>query len=119
MPYAMTGRGYSEVLQRLNQCGYDLPDDPDHRVNITMLSTAEKILKQDLNPVARYSSLFTKETTDEDKAEIDKINKLMQMILPDIYAGKEPDIEAAARKAGVYPETARDLVKQVLGKLGK
>jgi hypothetical protein len=42
-----------------------------------------------------------------------------QFILPDINAGREPDIESAAKKAGVDIKTARDLVKQVLGKIGR
>jgi hypothetical protein len=41
----------------------------------------------------------------------------MAMILPDINAGRKPDIETYAKKAGVNIETARDLVKNVLGKL--
>ena len=119
LPYAMTDRGYTEVIRRLNLCGYDLSEKPDHRVNITMLETAEKILKQDLNPVTKYSSFFSTPPSDEESAEIDKINKLMGFILPDINAGRQPDIESAAKKAGVDIKTARDLVKQVLGKIGR
>lgn len=117
LPSAMTDRGYAELIRRLNQCGYNLSDEPDHRVNITMLTTAGRILKQNFNPVARYSSLFAKEPSMEEEMEIDKINKLMELILPDINAGRVPDIEAVARQAGVDLETAKDLIRQIMKKL--
>jgi len=51
--------------------------------------------------------------------EIDKINKLMELILPDINAGRVPDIEAVARQAGVDLETAKDLIRQIMKKFRK
>jgi hypothetical protein len=36
------------------------------------------------------------------------------LILPDINAGREPDIEALAVKAGV--DIKRDLIRQIMGK---
>lgn len=43
----------------------------------------------------------------------------MRMILPDINAGRKPDIEKLAADAGVDIETARDLVKTLFDKYGK
>ena len=40
----------------------------------------------------------------------------MQLVLPDINAGRKPDIESLAKKAGVDIETAREMIRHVLEK---
>ena len=57
--------------------------------------------------------------TDRGYAEVIRRLNLCGYDLPDINEGREPDIEAAAKKAGVDLKTAKDLVKQVLGKIGR
>jgi len=114
---ALTDRGYSALVNALNNCGYDLPEEPDIRVNLTMLTTAETILKRDI-VLSNYDHLFEQETSQEDQERLDKINKLLGLVMPDINAGKEPDIESYARQADIDPEIARDVIEQVMKKFG-
>ena len=100
----------------INDYGYQFSDESFIRVNTSMLVTAKDILKKEL-VLNGYDGLFHIEPYEEVQGELDKLNAFMAMILPDINAGRKPDIEAMAKKAGVDIETARDLVKNVLGKL--
>ena len=47
------------------------------------------------------------------------INAFMSLILPDINAGRVPDIEKNAAKAGIDIETARNFYKAVSDKFGQ
>ena len=115
---AMTGRGFQELVSAINKYGYDFPDEPFLRVNTSMLVTAKDILKKKELTLNEYEQLFQIESPPEDKEAIDKLNVFMSLILPDINAGREPDIELLAGKAGVDIKTARDLVSQIMGKFG-
>jgi hypothetical protein len=112
---AMTDRGYRALAAGLNAYGHHFPDEPFICVNTSMLVTAQEILKKEL-VLNEYDHLFHRESTETNKEEIDKLNAFMQLILPDINAGRKPDIESMAKKAGVDIETARDIVRNVLGK---
>ncbi len=116
--YSMTDRGFNVLVNRMNNCGYNLSDEPDIRVNISMLTTAEKILKKKIR-LNEYESLFTPEPSGKKQENIDKINKLLEIVLPDINTGRRPDIEALAKKAGVDIETAREIVSKVINKINK
>ena len=113
--FSMTDRGFNALVNRLNTYGYDLPDEPDIRVNFSMITTAKKILKKDIR-LNEYESLFTTEPPGEEQGIINKLNRLMPMALPDVNAGREPDIETMAKKAGVDIETAREIMKKVMNK---
>ncbi len=115
---AMTGRGFNELVSAINKYGYDFPNEPFLRVNTSMLVTAKDILKKKELQLNEYEQLFQIESPPEDKEAVDKLNIFMNLILPDINSGREPDIESLARKAGVDIETARDLVSQIMGKFG-
>ena len=39
------------------------------------------------------------------------MNAILVLVIPEINEGREPDIEEAARKTGIAPDTASDLVK--------
>ena len=114
---AMTDRGFRALAAGINAYGYHFPDEPFIRVNTSMLATAKTILRKD--PVLNeYDGLFHIESSPEEKEEIAKLNAFMQLILPDINAGRKPDIESMAKKAGVDVKTARDMVRQVTEKFG-
>lgn len=113
---AMTDRGFSALAHRLNLYGFDLWEEPDLRVNPSMLRLAQDILKKkiELNP---DDALFTVKTPEKKQEKIDKLNHLLKLVLPEINAGREPDIEAMARKVGVDVKTAREVVGKVIKKL--
>lgn len=112
---AMTDRGYRELVTTINKYGFTFPEEPSIRVNTSMLVTAKNILKKEIL-VNEYDELFKVESSKEYKREIDKLNAFIALVMPDINAGRKPDIENLAKKTGVDIETARDLVKKVLGK---
>jgi hypothetical protein len=80
-----------------------------------MISTASDILKRKIRLI-EYEDLFSKETSQPDQENLDKINTLLRLVLPDINAGRKPDIKGLAKKAGVDIKTAKDLIKQIRGK---
>jgi hypothetical protein len=112
----MTDRGFQELVTAINKYGYDFPDGPFLRVNTSMLVTAKDILKKKELTLNEYDQLFHIESPPEDKELIATLNAFMQLVLPDINAGRKPDIESMAIKAGVDIETARDMVSQIMGK---
>ena len=114
--YSMTDRGFTTLADRLNGLGYDLYPDPDIRVTMAMIITTGKILKREIR-LNEYDPLFEKEQPAADNGTIDKLNILMAMALPDINAGRKPDIRSLARKAGIDEETASDLLNQIMDKI--
>jgi hypothetical protein len=113
---SMTDHGFSALVNRLNTYGYELSEEPDVRVNLSMVITAKKILKKNIL-LNEYESLFTTEPSEEDQKTLDKINRLMRMALQDINAGREPDIETMAEKAGIDVKTAREILGKVMKKV--
>ncbi|MCJ7446290.1 MAG: hypothetical protein MUO72_01215 [Bacteroidales bacterium] len=112
---SMTDRGFKALAEGLNDYGLNFSAYPFLRVNLTMLTTASDILKRKIK-LNEYEHLFTKETSPAERENLDKLNTLLKFVMPDINAGREPDIEALAVKAGVDIKTARDLIKQIMGK---
>jgi hypothetical protein len=112
---SMTDRGFTALTEGLNEYGYSFSADPFLRVNLSMISTASDILKRKIRLI-EYEDLFSLETSPSDQENLDKLNTLLKLVLPDINAGREPDIKALAKKAGVDIQTARDLIKQIMGK---
>ena len=112
---SMTDRGFSALAEGLNEYDYNFSADPFLRINLSMISTASDILKRKIRLI-EYEDLFSIETSQPDQENLDKLNTLLKSVLPDINAGREPDIEALAVKAGVDIQIARDIIKQIMGK---
>lgn len=113
--YAMTDRGFSELVKRLNGFGYNFSTEPDIRVGMSMIITAEKILKKKIL-LNNYDPLFEKEQPEQDKKNIEGLNNLLAMAISEINAGRAPDIKLLAQIAGVDEETAGTILKQVTDK---
>ncbi|MBN1132123.1 MAG: hypothetical protein JXR52_08710 [Bacteroidales bacterium] len=109
---AFTERGFERLVEALRECGYDFPDEPSLRVHPTMLITVEKILgkEPELN---EYEKLFRKKPDKESEAMLENLNKFMSMVIPEINAGRKPDIDAMAAKAGLDIKSARDFWNQI------
>lgn len=116
--FSMTDRGFSQLVSRLNACGYHFSDQPDIRVSPSMLVVAGQILKKKVR-LLRYDDLFEKESTEQEKEHLNRINEFLKMATADHNAGREPDIEALAQKAGVDVESARGILEQVEKRLDK
>jgi GH24 family phage-related lysozyme (muramidase) len=113
--YSMTDRGFKALIERLNSFGYDLYPDPDIRITMAMGITATKVLKREIQ-LNEYDSLFKKDQPIADKEAIEKLNSFLAMVLPDINAGRKPDIKSIARKAGIDEEMASTILKEVMDK---
>ena len=115
---SMTDRGFKALVNGLNKYGYDFSDEPLVRVNLTMLRTASEILRRNID-LLKYEKLFSKLSTPEEKEKLDKLNLLLEYLILDINAGREPDIASLAAKAGVDIEVAKNLVSQIMKKYRK
>ena len=113
---AMTDRGFSALVKGLNEFGYDFSSDPLIRVNLTMITTASDILKRKIR-LTNNDDLFIKDASHSTKKELDSINNFLGLVIPEINANLNPDVEALALKAGIDIQTARNLVKHIQEKV--
>lgn len=109
--YSMTDFGFQNLVEAMNQSGYDLPYRPEQRVNMAMLNTAGNILKKEMH-LNRYTDLFKKEIPEDEQAELDKINAFLNQLIPYINEGINPDLETLADEAGIDIEIAEELYRQ-------
>jgi hypothetical protein len=77
-----------------------------------MVNTASEILKKKIDLI-KYEKLFLKKSSPAEKENLDKLNHLISLALPDINAGREPDVKSLAEKAGLDFDAARDILDQV------
>ena len=115
---ASTDRGFLTLVNAINSFGFEFSEEPDVRVNMSMLITSEKILRKKIR-LNEYDNLFQVESSPKDKKMMDNLNTFMSLILPDINAGVTTNIEKYAAIAGLDVESARDLVKNLLKKFDK
>lgn len=113
---AMTDRGFEFLSSALNQQGYAVPEYPEIRVQTSTVHFTSKVVGREIavNPYERYFSTPADPAVDE---QLKKINTLLGLALPDINEGREPDVAALAREAGVEEEVARDLLKQAMKRI--
>lgn len=114
----MTDYGYQELARCLRGYGFNLTDDPDIRIHVSLLNVIRNLLKKDIiiNP---YSKLFEVKKTPENEDLTQKINQLLALALPDINAGIKPNAEALAKKLDMDPEVAKELLETVLNRMNK
>lgn len=113
---AMTDRGFRALVQAFEKVGLLFEEEPFVRVSITGLLTTRNVLKQ---PVVlnEYEELFSGPDEGEQNDETDCLNAFLRMVIPDINAGRTPQINELAAAAGVDPEVARQLVKDIQDRL--
>lgn len=115
---SMTNRGFNALVNGLNEYGFNYSDEPFIRVNLSMIITSSEILKKKIR-LTEYEDLFTKDTTPASKKNLEDHNTFIGLVLPDINEGIEPDINAAAKKAGIDLTTAKIIVKAMKGSIDK
>jgi len=109
---AMTENGYGQLVNKLKKCDINIPDGYDMRVNPTMFTTAANILNKKL-VFDEKESLFAEETSPADQEGVDKMNALLQLLMPVINANKKPDYKALEKETGFDVETIMSLEKQI------
>jgi hypothetical protein len=115
---SMTDRGFGALVRGLNKYGYEFSPDPFIRVKPSMLQTSSDILKRNIN-LTGYEELFRKESSPAEKKTLNLLNEVLTMAMTDINAGRKPDPESYAKKTGVNPQTARDIVAKALESIGR
>jgi hypothetical protein len=112
--HAMTYKGFERLIKKLSQDGINLPEEPDLMVSPGMISLAGRILRKKvaLNP---YEELFKKEP--ENNEQLDGLNKLLQLALPYVNSGQNPDVKKLANEAGVDEEAAREMLDAVIKRI--
>jgi hypothetical protein len=118
--HSMTDIGFRNLAKAMVKYGVNQDEYPQIRVHLPMLTTIKQILGVEiiLNEYAEY--FREADPLSEGQSEgINKLNELIAMLLPALNAGQTPDIEAAAKKVGVDPDTARDVVKMFQEQIGK
>ncbi|TVR13526.1 MAG: hypothetical protein EA391_14075 [Balneolaceae bacterium] len=113
---SMTDRGFRKLIDRLNECGYRLSYEPDVRLNMAMVKTANDILKKEIE-LNRYDKLFSIDDPDENPEGLENINTMLAALIPAIITGEKPDLDALAAQYGVDPETAREIYGQLSNKM--
>ena len=108
--HTMTESGFKLLVKDFNSLGYNIPDIPYLRVRLQMITTARSILKREI-VINEYEQLFRKDPDPVGDDFSKKINKFLELVIPQINEGREPDIEDAARKTGLDPATGTDVVK--------
>ena len=113
---ANTERGFEKLISKFNEYANNFNSDPEVRVQLSMLGLTEKILKRKitLNP---YENLFIEEVPESRQKETDKMNHFIRMAMPELNAGKTPDIKKLTNKAGIPVDVAQQLVEIFLQKI--
>ena len=113
---ALTDRGYKALARAIRRQGLDIPEEPDIRLHLPMITCIKSILGKELelNP---YEELFKVQYSPQEKANLDRLNQLLSLALPYINAGKDPDIAALAKEAGVDEESAREVLNQMVSRV--
>ena len=112
---SMTEIGFIKLIEDFNTYGYSFPSIPFLRVRPQMLLTTKDILKKKI-VLNEYESLFHEKTDPADTKAVEDLNAFISIVLPEINAGRTPDIERAVQKTGVHIETALDMVDMIMGK---
>lgn len=115
---ALTDRGYQELSAILNTYGIEAPQEPDIRLHLPMMHVIEKIFKRklQLNP---YAGLFDTPASPESEAAMSRLNRFMDLVLPYINSGRQPDVAALSKEAGIDPETGHDLFAKAIGRINE
>lgn len=113
---AMTEVGYAAVVKAMRRFDFDLADEPDFRVNASMIAIARDVLhkKTDGDPYEKY---FRKKVSKASEKELDKVNGILALIMPQINAGIKPDAKTLAANAGLDIKMVEALIDDLWKKV--
>jgi hypothetical protein len=112
----LTSKGFLKLVKRLNKLGFSLSTEPQFSVQLTMLETMSSMLRRNIsaNP---YAHLFEEEPDPVAEAEMARINRAMDRALPEINAGRMPDVKALARETGLDEAALTKIFRDTLSQL--
>ena len=117
--FALTREGFDALTRELIKSGLHIGREEDYSVGMSMLMTMQEILNKKIK-LNEYEALFP-EIIDNPipQKDLDNINRFMNLLLPYINAGKQPDITALAQQSGIDPEEAQSFFQQIKNKFGR
>lgn len=110
---ALTDQGYFEMANSLNEYPVNIPDEPDIRVHLPMIITIQNLIDKDFE-FFKFNRFFEPAASSENDPLTGRLNELLELAIPYLNAGKEPDIDAMARQVGINPELARELLQHTM-----
>ncbi|MBC8316020.1 MAG: hypothetical protein H8E51_11010 [Bacteroidetes bacterium] len=117
--FAMTREGFDALTRMLIQSGLHIGGEEDYSVGMSMLMTMQEILNKKIK-LNEYEKYFPEKNDNTvPQKELDNINRFMNLLLPYINAGTQPDLSTLARQAGIDPEEAQSLYDQLKNKFGR
>ncbi len=114
---AMTQRGYAVLAEALRKHRLPVEEEADIYLRPAMLTATEELLKREIE-LMPYELLFEKEDPEVEE-ELEKLNAFIGLALPDLNAGKEPDVERLAAQVGLDLEANRDAIQQIFAEFHK
>lgn len=115
---AMTEHAFDHLVRDFNALGHGIPEIPQVRVHMQMVTTAESILKRKV-VINEYEDLFRKDPDPAMAEHTDRMNEFLRLVTPALNEGRDPDIREAALKAGLDPESAAEVVRSVRDMMAK
>ncbi len=109
---AMSEEEYELLSDKIKKYHIPVPEFPDLRVSAAMYSIAGEILNQKFT-FDEYEHLFIAEPSPEEKENLYNLNKLANLMIPEINAGKKPDYKKLAEKTGLDMDTIRTLHQHI------
>lgn len=114
---AMTEKGHQELVKSVLEIGVELPVMISLRVHPTMRLAMKEIFRREIS-FHPYEGIFD----DADPTAKDKlapINEFLSLMMDQVNANKKPDLKKLSEKSGIDMQTANDLYKMILEKVGK
>ena len=114
--FAMTREGFDAFTRMLIQSGLHIGGEEDYSVGMSMVVTMQEILNRKIK-LNEYEAWFPEKIDHPiPQKDLDNINRFMNLLLPYINAGTQPDLIALAHQAGINPDEAQSLYDQIKNK---
>ncbi len=114
---AMTAAGYEKLRIAFVKQGILTDGFPEIAVKPSMLITAGDILRRSIE-VFPYEQYFEQEKSQEDEAQMSRLNEVLSIVMNDLNDGKTPDYDAIAQQTDVDLTTIKSIVENVIDRMG-
>lgn len=115
---AATERGWEKLVQVINDLGIELDLQPDACATAAGAIGTERVLGK--NGVrSPYGEMFVPEISEEEEAELERINYFLSLLMPYLNSGEEYDLRELADRAGIAYDEAHMVAEQIKERFGK
>jgi len=114
---AMTEKGHEELVKSVLEMGVELPVKISLRIHSSMRLAMEEVFRREI-AFHPYEGIFDVADPSE-KDKLAPINEFLSLMIEQVNVNKKPDLKKLSEKCGIDLQTANDLYKMVLEKVGK